>query len=95
MEMGYDAVLVNSVVALARDPVTMARAFARAVEAGRDGYEAGLMSPREFASPSTPTLGTPFWQQREKGEDIECGASTPHANSDVNAKHADARIPRP
>ena len=31
------------------------------VEAGRAGYEAGLMGPRDFASPSTPVVGTPFW----------------------------------
>jgi thiazole synthase len=63
MEMGFDAVLVNSAIALARDPAGMARAFADAVRAGRAGYEAGLMEPRDMASPSTPTLGTPFWHQ--------------------------------
>ncbi len=61
MELGFDAVLVNSAIALSADPPTMAEAFANAVEAGRAGYEAGLMSPRDMASPSTPTLGTPFW----------------------------------
>ncbi len=61
LEMGYDAVLINSAVALSPDPVTMARAFKLAMEAGRAGYEAGLMPQRDFASPSTPTLGTPFW----------------------------------
>lgn len=61
MEMGFDAVLVNSAVALARDPVKMAGAFAEAVRAGRAAYEAGPMTPREMAAPSTPTLGTPFW----------------------------------
>lgn len=61
MEMGYDGVLLNSAVALADDPATMARAFAKAIEAGRLGFEAGLMAERDFASPSTPTLGTPFW----------------------------------
>jgi len=61
MELGYDGVLLNSAVALADDPVTMARAFAKAVESGRLGYEAGLMPRRNFAQPSTPTLGTPFW----------------------------------
>lgn len=62
LELGFDAVLVNSAIALARDPVAMARAFADAVRAGRTAYEAGLMPPRDLASPSTPTLGTPFWQ---------------------------------
>lgn len=61
MELGFDGVLLNSAVALADDPVTMARAFAKAVESGRLGYEAGLMPQRNFAQPSTPTLGTPFW----------------------------------
>jgi thiazole synthase len=31
------------------------------VEAGRQGFEAGLMEPRDLASPSTPVVGTPFW----------------------------------
>ncbi len=57
MEMGYDAVLVNTAVARAGDPVAMARAFRHAVEAGRLAHEAGLMPPRDFAVPSTPVLG--------------------------------------
>jgi thiazole synthase len=61
MELGYDGVLLNTAIAKANDPVGMARAFALAVEAGRTGYEAGLMPPRDFASPSTPVVGTPFW----------------------------------
>lgn len=63
MQMGYDAVLVNSAVALATDPVKMAQAFAGAVHAGRLAFEAGLMPERHFASPSTPVLDTPFWHQ--------------------------------
>lgn len=63
MELGYDGVLLNSAIALAQDPVKMADAFRVAVEAGRLGYEAGTMQEREFASPSTPTIGTPFWHQ--------------------------------
>lgn len=65
LEMGFDAVLVNSAIALAQDPVRMGRAFGEAVSAGRSGYAAGTMSPRNMASPSTPTLGTPFWHQGE------------------------------
>lgn len=61
LELGYDAVLLNTAVAKAADPVQMARAFRHAVDAGRAGYEAGLMGPRDFASPSTPVVGTPFW----------------------------------
>jgi len=61
LEMGLDAVLLNTAIAKAADPVAMARAFRLAVEAGRTGFEAGLMEPRDFASPSTPVVGTPFW----------------------------------
>lgn len=57
MEMGYDAVLVNTAVAKAGDPAAMAAAFARAVEAGRMGWEASPMEPREMAAPSTPVMG--------------------------------------
>ncbi len=63
MELGYDAVLLNSAIALADDPVRMAKAFRLSVQAGRDGYKAGLMETRDTASPSTPTLGVPFWHQ--------------------------------
>jgi thiazole synthase len=61
MEMGYDAVLLNTAVAKAADPVRMAAAFARAVEAGRTAFEAGLMETRDMAQPSTPVAGTPFF----------------------------------
>jgi thiazole synthase len=61
MELGFDAVLLNTAVAQADHPVVMAKAFRSAVEAGRLGFEAGLMEPRDLASPSTPVVGTPFW----------------------------------
>ncbi|GKT27046.1 Thiazole synthase, partial [Aduncisulcus paluster] len=61
LELGYDAVLLNTAVAKAADPVAMANAFRLGVEAGRTAYEAGLMEARDFASPSTPVVGTPFW----------------------------------
>jgi len=61
MEMGYDAVLINTAIAKAQDPVKMGRAFAGAIAAGREAYEAGLMEPRDMASPSTPVAGTPFF----------------------------------
>lgn len=61
MELGFDGVLINSAIALADDPITMGEAFGTAVEAGRKGFHAGLMEPRETASPSTPVVGTPFW----------------------------------
>jgi thiazole synthase len=57
MELGYDAVLLNTAVALAGDPVEMAQAFAAAIEAGRMGFKAGLLAPREMAEPSTPVIG--------------------------------------
>ena len=57
MELGYDAVLINTAVAKAGDPAAMARAFAYAVEAGRAAYLAGPMEPRDMAAPSTPVLG--------------------------------------
>lgn len=57
MEWGYDAVLLNTAVAVSHDPVTMATAFASAVAAGRAGYEAGIMPPRERAHASTPVVG--------------------------------------
>lgn len=60
MELGYDAVLLNTAIAKAADPALMARAFAQAVEAGRAGYLAGIMEPRDMAAPSTPTLGRAF-----------------------------------
>ncbi len=59
MELGYDAVLLNTAVAKAGDPVAMARAFAGAVEAGRAAWLAGPMEPRDMAAPSTPVLGKP------------------------------------
>jgi len=63
MELGYDGVLLNSAIALAQEPIMMAEAFKHAIIAGRAGYKAGVMQKREFASPSTPTIGTPFWHQ--------------------------------
>jgi len=54
MELGCEAVLMNSAIAHARDPVTMARAMKAAVEAGRLAYLAGRM-PRQYAAdPSSP-----------------------------------------
>jgi thiazole synthase len=61
MEWGYDAVLLNTAVALADHPVNMAYAFSQAVVAGRTAFLAGAMPAHESAQPSTPTLGTPFW----------------------------------
>jgi thiazole synthase len=61
MEMGFDAVLLNTAVAEAGDPVRMARAFADATRAGRLAFEATPMAQRQAARASTPTVGQPFW----------------------------------
>lgn len=60
MELGFDAVLINTAVAKAGDPSAIARAFALAVEAGRIAYEADPIEARDMASPSTPLLGKAF-----------------------------------
>ena len=57
MELGYDAVLLNTAVSKAADPVAMARAFGQGVAAGRLGFLAGPMEARDMAAPSTPVLG--------------------------------------
>jgi thiazole synthase len=59
MELGYDAILLNTAVAKAGHPVAMARAFALAIEAGRLAFTGGLMEMRDMAAPSTPVVGTP------------------------------------
>lgn len=60
MELGYDAVLMNSAVARAGDPVAMARAMAGAVVAGRQARLADPMGARDMAVPSTPVIGKAF-----------------------------------
>lgn len=60
MEMGADAVLVNTAIAVAGDPVKMAKAFAKAVEAGREAYEAGLGARKIEAQASSPQVGLDF-----------------------------------
>ena len=60
MELGYDAVLLNTAVARAGDPAAMAEGFARAVEAGALAAAAEPMEPRDMAAPSTPLPGRPF-----------------------------------
>jgi thiazole synthase len=54
MELGADAVLVNTAIAVSKDPVAMARAFKMAVEAGRMAYEAKLASKSTYAEASSP-----------------------------------------
>ena len=60
MELGLDAVLLNSAVAQAHDPVQMARAFKLGIEAGRLAFEAGIMAQQAMAMPTTPVTGRPF-----------------------------------
>ena len=57
MEMGADAVLVNTAIGTAADPVAMGAAFRKAVEAGREGYVAGLPAVRGQAEASSPRTG--------------------------------------
>jgi len=64
MELGFDGVLLNTAIALAEDSVHMAKAFSLAVDAGRTGFESGMMPARDFAEPSTPVVGTPFWRKK-------------------------------
>lgn len=54
MELGADAVLINTAIATSQDPLNMARAFSLAVSAGRLAYEIGLPEERDYASPSSP-----------------------------------------
>lgn len=60
MEMGFDAVLLNSAVSQSPDPVRMAAAFGQAIEAGRSAYLAGVMAKQDFATATTPVTGNPF-----------------------------------
>lgn len=63
MEIGVDAILLNTAIAHAHNPVGMAQAFSQSIDAGRLAYLSGLMSERSTASPSTPTLDQPIWHQ--------------------------------
>lgn len=64
MEMGFDAILLNTAVAKANDPVQMATAFSKAISGGRQAFKAGLMSERQTAKASTPVVGMPFWHHQ-------------------------------
>jgi thiazole synthase len=58
MELGADAVLVNTAIARAHDPVAMAHAFKLAVQAGRSAHLAGIIEEQETAVASSPVGGT-------------------------------------
>jgi len=60
MELGCDGVLMNTAIAGARDPVLMASAMKKAIEAGRESYLAGRMPRKRYASASSPLEGTFF-----------------------------------
>src|SRR6266404_8338286 len=64
MEMGADAVLVNTAIAIASDPSRMARAFRKAVEAGREAREIGLAEAKSSASATSPLTG--FFSERKE-----------------------------
>jgi thiazole synthase len=60
MELGCDGVLMNTAIAEAKNPVLMASAMKKAIEAGREAYLAGRMPKRRFASASSPGEGLFF-----------------------------------
>jgi len=61
MEMGVDAILLNTAIAHSNQPQQMAEAFKKSIEAGRTAYLAGPMTEQKSAQPSTPTIDSPFW----------------------------------
>jgi thiazole synthase len=65
MEIGADAVLVNTAVALAADPPLMAEAMRQGVEGGRKAYRAGRIARKAYASASSPLEGVPAPARRE------------------------------
>ena len=68
MELGCDGVLMNTAIAAAKDPVRMARAMKKGVEAGREAFLAGRMPKKLYsAAPSSPTEGTIAAQQPQAG----------------------------
>ncbi len=60
MELGCDGVLMNTAIAAAKNPVLMASAMRKGIEAGREAYLAGRMAPKRFASASSPMDGLFF-----------------------------------
>ena len=60
MELGCDGVLMNTAIAAAKDPVLMATAMRKAIEAGREAYRAGRMPRRRYANASSPIEGQFF-----------------------------------
>ena len=58
MEIGADAILLNTAIACSKNPPQMAEAFKLGVEAGRKAYLAGRIPVKEYASASSPVQGT-------------------------------------
>lgn len=63
MEMGYDAILLNTAIWNSINPVGMAEAFYMGINGGFLANQSGLMPARDFAVCSTPNIGVPFWHQ--------------------------------
>lgn len=61
MELGFDAILLNTAVYASSNPPLMAQAFYKAINGGYMAHSAGLMKSRDFAVCSTPNIGVPFW----------------------------------
>jgi thiazole synthase len=71
MELGASAVLVNTAIARAQDPIGMARAIRQGVQAGRLAWRAGRMPRSETARASSPVAGVPLATMASGGERIE------------------------
>ena len=78
MELGFDAVLLNSAVALARDPIGMAAAMRHGVQAGRLAYLSGRIPQSRYASASSPDIGVISKKETKRGMD----ADTPNLGPD-------------
>jgi thiazole synthase len=63
MELGYDAILLNTAVSKSGNPPLMAEAFANSIKAGRAGFLAGIIAAQNNASASTPLIDKPLWHQ--------------------------------
>ena len=74
MEWGYDGVLLNTAVSQAGDPALMASSFAKAIEAGRNAYQAGMIAQSDHAIASSPQIDQPFWHQAVEDKDDDIAA---------------------
>ena len=81
MEIGVDAVLVNTAIATAHNPVAMAEAFAQAVETGRHAFEAGLSNSSKFAEASSPFTAFLSSSKKKASTAATSTAASPNAGS--------------